>query len=59
MARVKPESILIFLIRSEAKLPLALRASGLLFGMTPGILLSAATRPAPLFAPLLRHKQRK
>jgi hypothetical protein len=34
-------------------------ASGLLFGITPGILPSAATRPAPLFAPLLRRSAQK
>ncbi|HEX3124767.1 MAG TPA: hypothetical protein VHQ21_15845, partial [Rhodanobacteraceae bacterium] len=34
-------------------------ASRLLFGMTPGILPFAATRPASLFAPLLRRSDQK
>jgi len=38
---------------------LALRASRLLFGMTPGILPFAAPRPASLFAPLLRRSAQK
>jgi len=47
------------LLSSSAELRLALRASRLLFGMTPGILPSAATRPASLFAPLLRRSAQK
>ena len=38
---------------------LALRASRLLFGMTAGILPFAASRPASLFAPLLRRSAQK
>jgi len=46
-------------IVSEVQSFVSPTASRLLFGMTPGILPSAAPPPASLFAPLLRRSAQK
>ena len=56
MARVKPESTLILFFACSGNCRASTRPTGeQVTFLTPGILPSAATRPAALFAPLLRR----